>query len=360
MGLLGKIFGKSKAEQATPKGFHLASIQVVRMLNKDSAQITFDKEKLPAEYKNFQPGQYITLAVHINGQEHRRSYSICSTPAEGLSIGVKRVPNGVVSSYLTDKLGQDDTILISKPEGNFKLQKPETQAVFIAAGSGITPILSMMKSLEQEEVQSVLFYGNRDEEQIMFKEDIDQLHKVDKHYFLSKESKAGYQSGRLDFDTLKLLFKENLPLLRADGFYICGPEPMIKGAIDALKFYGVAEEKIHFELFTEAKLLKKEIPASSDAFNGVANISLTLDGMQTDFSLKTSGQTILDAALNIGLDAPYSCRGGVCSTCRARVSEGSVRMNNNLTLTDKEIEDGYILTCQSHPTSEILKVSYDD
>lgn len=359
MGLLNKIFGKTKTDQATPKGFHLASVQGIRILNKDSVQITFDQETLPAEFKNFLPGQYINLAVLINGEEHRRSYSICSTPSEGLSIGVKRVADGVVSMFLTDKLGQDDTILISKPEGNFKLQQPENQAIFIAAGSGITPILSMIKSLQQAEVQSVLLYGNRVEEQIMFKEDIDQLPKVDKHYFLSKETKEGFQSGRLDFDTLKNLFKENLPLLRADGFYICGPEPMIKGAIDALKFYGVAEDKIHFELFTEAKLLKKESPTPVNAYSGLARISLTLDGMQTDFTLNTSGQTILDAALNLGLDAPYSCRGGVCSTCRAKISEGSAKMNNALSLTDKEIEEGYILTCQSHPTSEVLKVSYD-
>jgi ring-1,2-phenylacetyl-CoA epoxidase subunit PaaE len=135
---------------------------------------------------------------------------------------------------------------------------------------------------------------------------------------------------------------------------------MIKGAIDALKFYGVDESKIHFELFTEAKLLKKESVIVTAAFEGEAQVSLILDGMQTDFSVNSKGQTILEAALNIGLDAPYSCKGGVCSTCRAKVIEGSVKMNNNLTLTDKEVEEGYILTCQSHPTSETLRISYDD
>jgi ring-1,2-phenylacetyl-CoA epoxidase subunit PaaE len=359
MGLLSKIFSKKENVEKVPKGFFSATIKAISPLTKDSVKIELDTNGLPAEFKNFIPGQYITVCVNLNGTEERRSYSICSEPSEGLAIGVKRVPNGLVSTYLTDALGQEDKLLVSKPEGNFMLQKTDGQVVFIAAGSGITPVLSMLKRQENDGKSSVLFYGNRSEEQIMFKAEIDQLKAVERHYFLSKEAKEGHKTGRLDFETLKQLFKENLPLLRADGFYICGPEPMIKGAIDALKFYGVAEDKIHFELFTEAKLLKKESNTATSSFDGVSNVSLILDGMQTDFSLSTKGQTILDAALNIGLDAPYSCRGGVCSTCRAKVSEGSVKMNNNLTLTDKEVEEGYILTCQSHPTSAVLKVSYD-
>jgi ring-1,2-phenylacetyl-CoA epoxidase subunit PaaE len=360
MGLLSKIFNKKDSAVSTPKGFIAAPIKSITALTTESVKITFDLTDLPQEFKNFVPGQYITLSVNINGKEERRSYSICSEPSEGLAIGVKRVANGVVSNYLTNTLGQDDTVLISKPEGNFKLQNPENKAVFIAAGSGITPILSMMKHLEKAGKASVLFFGNRSEAQIMFKADIDALQLVDKHYFLSKETKESCTAGRLDFETLKLLFKEDLSLLRADGFYICGPEPMIKGAIDALKFYGVDESKIHFELFTEAKLLKKESVIVTAAFEGEAQVSLILDGMQTDFPVNSKGQTILEAALNIGLDAPYSCKGGVCSTCRAKVIEGSVKMNNNLTLTDKEVEEGYILTCQSHPTSETLRISYDD
>jgi ring-1,2-phenylacetyl-CoA epoxidase subunit PaaE len=361
MGLLSKIFSKKEsATIKTPKGFFEAPIKSITPLTNESVKIAFDLTDLPAEFRNFTPGQYITLSLNINGKDERRSYSICTEPNEGLAIGVKRVTNGLVSNYLTNTLGQDDTILISSPEGNFKLQKTENKAVFIAAGSGITPVLSMLKRLENEGKESVLFYGNRSAEQIMFKADIDALQHVEKHYFLSKESQDWCSAGRLDFETLKNLLKENLPLLRADGFYICGPEPMIKGAIDALKFYGVDDEKVHFELFTEAKLLKKESATSTSNFEGVSQVTLTLDGMETNFSLNTKGQTVLDAALNIGLDAPYSCRGGVCSTCRAKVTEGSVKMNNNLTLTDKEVAEGYILTCQSHPTSETLRISYDD
>ena len=325
----------------------------------DSVEINFDTSSLPVEFSTFVPGQYITILLTIDGKEVRRSYSICSSPEEGLAIGVKRVANGKVSSFLTQVLSLDDTVALSKPEGSFKLTQKEGKYVFIGAGSGITPILSMAKTLEKSSGTAVLLYGNRSAEQTMFKSDLDNLNRIEKVYFLSKENKDGYRLGRLDFETLKTYFKENLPLLRADGFYICGPEPMIKGAIDVLKFYGVSDEKVHFELFTEAVLLKNETPISSQDFDGTAQVEIILDGMRTSFPLNTKKETILEAALNLGLDAPYSCKGGVCSTCRAKVLEGSVHMKNNLTLTDKEVEEGYILTCQSHPTSEKLQISYD-
>jgi ring-1,2-phenylacetyl-CoA epoxidase subunit PaaE len=254
----------------------------------------------------------------------------------------------------------DDSVFLSKPEGNFQLTKPSGKFVFIAAGSGITPILSMAKTIEKSSGSATLLYGNRSENQIMFADELSKLNKTEKHYFLSKENKEGFQSGRLDVDTLKSFFKENLTLLRADGFYICGPEPMIIGAIEALKFYGVSDDKVHFELFTEAVLLKNETPITAATFEGTAQIEIILDGMSAEFPLNTNKETILEAALNFGLDAPYSCKGGVCSTCRAKVIEGSARMRNNLTLTDKEVEEGYILTCQSHPSSEKIVLSYDD
>jgi ring-1,2-phenylacetyl-CoA epoxidase subunit PaaE len=360
MGLLGKIFGKSKTEPTLPKGFVEAKIKSITPLTSESVEIHFDTNALPTEFKSFIPGQYITLMVHINGQEERRSYSICSNPEEGLAIGVKRVPNGKVSTYLTQQLTVDDALYLSKPEGNFKMTDSKGKYVFIAAGSGITPILSMAKTIEKASGSAVLLYGNRSDQQMMFASTLANLSKTEKHYYLSKENKDGFLAGRLDMETLKLFFKENLTLLRADGFYICGPEPMIKGAIDALKFYGVSDEKVHFELFTEAVLLKNETPITAQDFDGTAQVEIILDGMNTSFPLNTKKETILEAALNFGLDAPYSCKGGVCSTCRAKVLEGSVHMKNNLTLTDKEVEEGYILTCQSHPSSEKVQISYDD
>lgn len=360
MGLLGKIFGKAKPKTILPKGFIEAKIKSITPLTAESVKVAFQTDDLPAEYKNFIPGQYINVAIQINGKEERRSYSICSSPEEGLAIGVKRVVNGKVSSFLTQELSLDDRIAISKPEGNFKMIASTGKYVFIAAGSGITPVLSMAKTIEKSSGSAVLLYGNRTEEQIMFRSDIDALSKTETHYFLSKESKDFCQNGRLDLDTLKNYFKENLPLLRADGFYVCGPEPMIKGAIDALKFYGVSDDKIHFELFTEAILLKNETPVAQEAFVGQAKVEIILDGIPSKLTVNTSKETILEAVLNYGLDAPYSCKGGVCSTCRAKVLEGSVHMKNNLTLTDKEVAEGYILTCQSKPTSEKLKISYDD
>ena len=360
MGLLGKIFGKAKPVSNLPKGFAKAKIKSIKPLTLQSVQIEFDTTGLNPAYKNFTPGQYINVILTIDGKEERRSYSICSSPDEGLAIGVKKVENGKVSTFLTQNISLDDHIAISEPEGNFKLKDSKGKYVMIAAGSGITPILSIAKTLEKSSGSAILLYGNRAEEQIMFRDEVDALKKTETHYFLSKESKDFCKSGRLDLETLKTFFKENLPLLRADGFYICGPEPMIKGAIDALKFYGVSEDKIHFELFTEAILLKKETPINQDAFVGDSNVEIILDGMPSEFTLNTSKETVLEAALNYGLDAPYSCKGGVCSTCRAKVLEGSVHMKNNLTLTDKEVEEGYILTCQSKPTSAKLKITYDE
>jgi ring-1,2-phenylacetyl-CoA epoxidase subunit PaaE len=360
MGLLSKIFGKNKPTKVLPKGFFDAKIKFIKELTPESVQITFQTETLPDDFKNFIPGQYINVLTYINGKEERRSYSICSGPKEDLSIGVKRVANGKVSIYLTQNLKPDDFIAISKPEGNFKLNQKVGKYVFIAAGSGITPILAMAKSLEQTEGSAILLYGNRTEAQIMFKEDLDKLNRTVTVYFLSKEDNYKYLKGRLDFETLKTYFKENLNLLRADGFYICGPEPMIKGAIDALQFYGVQEEKIYFELFTEAVLLKKETPTPSATFTGNAQLEVILDGMLNQLAINAEKETILEAVLNFGLDAPYSCKGGVCSTCRAKVIEGKVTMKNNLTLTDKEVQDGFILTCQSVPCSEKIKISYDD
>lgn len=360
MGLLGKIFGKAKPLNVLPKGFFDVKIKSIKALTPESVQITFQTETLPNDFRNFVPGQYINVLVNIDGKEERRSYSICTSPAEGLSIGVKRIANGKVSTFLTQNLGLEDVIAISKPEGNFKLNQTGGKYVFIAAGSGITPILAMAKTLEHAEGSATLLYGNRSEAQIMFKTECDALKKTETIYFLSKENKDTFLSGRLDFETLKNYLKENLSLLRADGFYICGPEPMIKGAIDALQFFGIQEEKIHFELFTEAVLLKKETPAPSANFIGNAQLEIILDGMSSELVINTEKETVLEAALNFGLDAPYSCKGGVCSTCRAKVLEGSVKMKNNLTLTDKEVQEGFILTCQSVPCSEKIIISYDE
>jgi ring-1,2-phenylacetyl-CoA epoxidase subunit PaaE len=361
MGLLSKIFKKSSEpkEATLPKGFVQAKVKQARKITENSVEIQFDANSLPNDFQHFVPGQYITLSINFEGKEYRRSYSLCSAPSEGLAIGVKKLQGGKVSSFLVDYAESGMTINISKPEGNFKLLGAVENPVFIAAGSGITPILSMMKTMEQQGKKSTLLFGNRNINQVMFLNEIQALQHVEKHYFLSKEKQDGYAHKRLDFENLKTIFKEQLPLLRAGGFYICGPEEMIKGAIEALNFFGVAEDKIHFELFTEAKLLKKESPQTAESFSGDADVTITLDGMEENFTLNTKGHTLLDAVLEIGLDAPYSCKGGVCSTCRAKVTAGSVKMNNNLTLTNGEVAEGYILTCQAHPTSKVLKVTYD-
>jgi ring-1,2-phenylacetyl-CoA epoxidase subunit PaaE len=203
-----------------------------------------------------------------------------------------------------------------------------------------------------------LVYANKTESDILFRERLDKLTKTDKKYFLTQEQKEGFGQGRITKDAFMTIIKEDLGILKADGFFICGPEEMIQSVKTALELFGVSESKIHFELFTtEAK--SNPTPVTSSDFKGKTKVKVILDDETFDFEMH-SGKTLLDAAMAEDLDAPYSCRGGVCSTCRAKVVKGTVKMNVNYTLTDKEVEQGYILTCQSHPTSEELIISYDE
>jgi ring-1,2-phenylacetyl-CoA epoxidase subunit PaaE len=178
-------------------------------------------------------------------------------------------------------------------------------------------------------------------------------------FFFSQEKNDGHQEGRLDKQHVSELIKAELPLLRADGFYICGPEEMIMGIQEVLGVFGVPKEKIHFELFTTPVLMKQEETTVVGTFTGVSQVSAILDGEIQRIELATNGKSILDALDQSGMDVPYSCKGGVCCTCKAKIIEGSAQMNINYALTDEEVKEGYILTCQAHPTSEVLKLDFD-
>lgn len=362
MGLFNKLFKKDSSEDSSPKqhkGFYNLTINQIEKLTSDCVKITF---AAPQEFEtefSFIPGQYLTFIVTINGKEERRSYSICSGTEEALSVAVKAVQNGTVSQWFNQQAEVGMTILSSKPEGNFIWNKNAKKAIAFAAGSGITPILSMLKSAHKNSISTDLYYGSKTFNSIILKPEIDNLNSISKHLFLSQEEMDGFQHGRLDKSTVTELIKKNLDILKADAFYICGPEQMIADISSVLKMFGVEKQKIHFELFTTPTILKSETKSTTIDFAGESKVKVILDGETTEFNLKSDGKPILDVLDKEGVDAPYSCKGGVCSSCKAKVLKGKAIMDLNYVLTDQEVEQGYILTCQAHPASEELIISFD-
>jgi ring-1,2-phenylacetyl-CoA epoxidase subunit PaaE len=360
MALFKNLFKKEeKTTTIHHKGFHELIIKDVKHLTEDAIQVIFDVPSDLKETFRFIPGQYITICVNINGKEERRSYSICSAKNEDLAIAIKAVSNGTVSKWAKETLQAGDTILVSIPEGNFQLKTDYQTVVALAAGSGITPILSIAKELVASNRKLTLFYGNKTESNILFKGDLDQLTTVTKHYYLTQETKEGFQVGRLTKDNISSAIKADLDLLKADAYFLCGPEEMIIAGKDVLTLFGVPKEKIHFELFTTPIHLIEKKEEVND-FKGLSKIKVVLDDETIEMQLKSDGKSILDAVSSEGYDPPYSCRGAVCCTCKAKVLKGKATMKMNYSLTDQEVADGYILTCQAHPASEELVISYDE
>ncbi|MES2589119.1 MAG: 2Fe-2S iron-sulfur cluster-binding protein [Bacteroidota bacterium] len=366
MGILGNIFKKKekkakKAKHHTAKGFVEIKVSGITKLTDTCVQLSFD---IPVDLKEkfkFKPGQYINISVEIDGIDERRSYSICSGSNEHLAIAVKEVENGLISKWVNNDLEVDDFILISPPQGNFVLDDSAKNVVSFGAGSGITPILAIAKSIEENAGKMKLFYANRTEKDIIFKNELASLKNTETTHFLTKELNDNHKEGRLTKEKISEIIKNDLNLLKADGFFICGPEEMIFGAKEILGVFGVPKEKIHFELFTTpTEELNDEVKIEENTFKGLSKVKVILDDEVTNFTLKTDGKTILDAVTSEGYDAPYSCRGGVCCTCKAKVLSGSASMKLNYSLTDLELKNGYILTCQAHPTSEELTISYDE
>lgn len=360
MALFGLFNKKDKDQKSEKKGFHLISVRAIEKLTSDTVKVTLSiPDNLLKEFK-FIPGQYINLAIDLNGKEERRSYSICSGPGEAISFAVKTVKDGVVSSWLNNELLPELLLFVSKPQGNFTLNDSDKNIVAIAAGSGITPILSIAKALEKNGGHLNLYYGNRTRESIIFRGDLDQLKNTTTKHFLSGETVEGFEACRIDKESFTKEIKENLTLLKADAFFICGPEEMIVDVSKTLEFFGVSKSKIHFELFTTPVLMNAEEVIVTSKFEGESNVKAILDSEAVEFKLHSKGKSILDSVENAGLDAPFSCRGGVCCSCKAKILKGTAIMSMNYSLTDQEIHDGYILTCQAHPSSEELIISYDE
>jgi ring-1,2-phenylacetyl-CoA epoxidase subunit PaaE len=360
MGIFSKLFGlKQDKDVQQHNGYHDLTVSSVQKLTEDSVKISFD---IPNELKSnyeFVSGQYLTVIKSIDGEELRRSYSICSGPNEQVAIAVKKVPYGKFSNWAITNLNQGDILQVSEPQGNFKLDSNARFIVSFVAGSGITPILSMVKKLENEIADFRLFYGNKSSNSVMFKSDLSNLNNTKLTYAYSQENVEGELYGRLTKEKITEIIKSDLNLLKADAYYMCGPEELILNAKSVLEMFGVSKDKIHFELFTTPVLMKQENTEAKEIYPGRTAVTVILDQEKIEFDYNAKDKTILEALNDKGFDPPYSCRGGVCCACRAKVLEGDMLMLMNYSLTDEEVKEGYVLTCQSHPTTDKIVLSYD-
>lgn len=346
--------------------FYILTVQEVRKETANSVSILFSVPDNLKETFSFIPGQYITIQIELNNEQIRRDYSICSSQNSGeLKVGIKAVENGTFSQYAVTQLKAGDELEVSAPQGRFNLS-PNADAtkkyIAFAAGSGITPILSMIQSVLEDEPHSkfVLVYGNKNVNEVMFKKDIEQLKDTynDRffiHYTFSQEQYDEYHSGRIDSRYAKIILDESYEGMKFDDYFLCGPEPMIDDLKALIKSLEVPENNIHFELFTSAPESSNEVLD----FNGDTQITVLLDDEEDTFTMQRK-RTILESALLQGLDAPYSCQGGICSTCIAQVTEGKAVMEKNSILSTEEVEEGLILTCQAHPVSPKIVIDYDN
>lgn len=356
--------------------FHKLKVKEITRETADCVSVVFDvPAALKSEFQYIQ-GQYLTLKLHLNGEEIRRSYSLCSSPVadEEFRVAIKKVKEGKGSTYVNDVLKAGDEMEVMTPMGNF--HSPMNVAhqkhyVLFAGGSGITPMLSILKTVLASEPKSrvTLFYGNRDEASTIFRKQLDQLAAANearlKVVHILENAPANtpelYQ-GLMSAEKVLSLLENHVGKNEDNEFFICGPGPMMENVKTALGQAKIDPKKIHIEYFTAVIEAVKAAEASSAGTSGgkiVSKVTIIMDGQELNIDLPSDGQVILDAALDGGLDAPYACKGAVCCTCRAKVMEGKVSMDMNFALSDEEVEEGYILTCQSHPVTERVVVDYD-
>jgi len=350
--------------------FHELAVAAVDPLTEDSVAITFTvPPDLRQEY-SFSHGQHVSIRHSAGGDDIRRNYSICSAAGSGcLRVAVKLLPGGVFSNFAVSTLRPGDRLEVMTPTGRFGTpldSAAQRRYVGVAAGSGITPILSIMVTVLEVEARSefTLLYGNRTTRTIMFIEELHDLknrfpERVCIHHVLSRE-RLGVElfSGRLDADRLGRLVDTLILAPRIDGWFLCGPAAMVRSGREVLTARGVDRHRIHSELFhAEGTQVVRERPAQGTS--GASTVTVVLDGRASTLSLAHDAEAILDATLRVRPDAPYACKGGVCGTCRAKLMEGTVAMEQNYALEDSEIEAGFVLACQSHPTSPRVTLDFD-
>jgi ring-1,2-phenylacetyl-CoA epoxidase subunit PaaE len=354
-----------------PPRFHTLTVAEIRRETADAVSVVFAvPAHLAADY-GFEPGQYLTLRTTIDGEEVRRSYSICTAPDAGeLRIAVKRVDTGAFSCWVNDELEVGDRIDVMTPTGRFGLAAtPGDNRVHVAfaAGSGITPVLSILRGVLAREPKSrfFLFYGNRSSADVLFLEELEEL--KDRHlgrlslfHVLSREEQdIPLLHGRLDGDKVCRLLTSLVPAAAVDHAFVCGPAGMIDDIVPTLESLGLPPDRIHVERFVSALGGRPRPPRAVAPDAPPAHMAAVIvDGKRRDVPV-ADGEAIIDAALRAGIELPFACKGGMCCTCRAKLVEGTAEMAVNYSLQPWELEAGYILTCQARPTSERVVVDYD-
>ncbi|MBM2576715.1 2Fe-2S iron-sulfur cluster binding domain-containing protein [Jannaschia sp. Os4] len=346
------------------RGFHPLTVAAVRPTIRDAVEVTLDHPGW-----DWSPGQYLTFRRDFDGTEVRRSYSICTEPGAPLRVGIKRVEGGAFSAWANTALRPGDTVEAMPPQGRFWGGETHGHTLLFAGGSGITPVLGVLRHLlaADPEARATLVYANVRTATIMFRDEIEDLKQVHLgrlsvvHVLERDAQEIDLFTGRVTPEKCADLFARWIDVRGAARAYICGPEPMMLGIRDALAAHGMPEEAIRFELFASAqpgRLPQAERAVAADA--PTIPLAVTLDGATSEIDL-APGQTVLEAAEAAGLEAPWSCRAGVCSTCRCRVVAGAVEMDANHAIEDDELRDGYVLSCQARPAAgtERVAVSYD-
>ena len=362
---------------------HYLPLRVAQVIEEtaDACSVVFDVPEHLGERFRYQPGQFLTLRASINGSDVRRSYSISSARSQLqkqglLEVGIRPVEGGVFSNWAATQLKAGDTLRVMPPDGRFVVQRPRAiHRVGFAAGSGITPILSILSSTLEDlpESKFTLVYGNRRMDSVMFNEALQDLKdrypdRLTLIHILSRQAQeVPLLEGRIDGDKVRAIIDAFLPVGSMDEVFVCGPEAMIETTEQALLKAGVKAERIHTERFSSPTLDALTPEQRSQAVlgqqatrvNGEVQLTVVLDGKPYDMPMNRN-EKILDIALSLGLDLPYSCKAGVCCTCRCKVMEGTTEMEKNFTLEKPEVEQGFILSCQARPTSNRVVVSFDE
>ena len=356
--------------------FYPLVVSDVRRETADCVSIAFDLSSgntSLSEVFSFIQGQHLTLRTQLEGQEVRRAYSICSSPLDGeLRVAIKKVPGGLFSSFANEQLVVGDTLEVMPADGRFYTElDPQLRRNYVAfaAGSGITPIMSILKTVLATEPHSsfTLFYGNKTTDSIIFHEQLEALKnqylgRLSLHFVLSREHlDSPLFTGRLDGAKCEAYSRLLFDPATIDAYFLCGPEEMVREIRDCLSAKGVDRSRIHLELFGAGAALaaarrRREQETSAEV---LTTVELTLDGKTIQFSLNSRRETLLDAALRHGAELPYACKGGVCCTCRAKLEAGEVEMDVNYALEPEEVAEGFILTCQAHPRTERVVVNFD-
>ena len=354
-------------------GFHRLKICEVRRETADAVSLRFEVPHALEEVFAFKAGQHLTLRTDIGGEDVRRNYSVCVSPLDGeVRIAIKQMPGGKFSSWANSEIKEGQSIEVLPPMGRFVLPDggvAPPHYVALAGGSGITPVISIIKTALQQtpDCSFTLLYGNRDSVSIMFLEELAALknrfmERFQVYHFLEYETEEiELFNGRLDRAKCETVLSALVDVPNVDAFFICGPGPMMDAAETALIARGVPSARIFIERFTTGALTAEQL-ANSEALQqkaAGARLSVILDGRRSNILFDSSRGSILDSVQAAGLPAPYACKGGVCTTCRARVLAGTVTMKKNYGLTDQETAQGYVLTCQAVPTSDSVAISYD-